>query len=558
MKPIKINFLFAILLLLSVNAQAQWKSPSWLKKAVFYQLYPQSFKDSNGDGIGDLKGVGQKLDYLHNVGINAIWMNPIFESPFRDAGYDVSNFYKIAPRYGTDKDLTELLTAAHKRGIKICLDLVAGHTSDQHPWFKASSQADSNEYTHRYIWTPSKDIVPGSFFIKNNYPRNGNYLKNFFDYQPALNYGYAKPAKDKPWQEPVDAPGPKATREELKKIIAYWMDKGVDGFRVDMAFSLIKDDENLVETKKLWTEVRNWFEKAYPEGVLIAEWSKPEYSINAGFHIDFMMHFGVPGYPSLFFNEHGTFKGKDAFFDKNGKGDFQLFWQNYNQQLTAIEGKGYIVIPSANHDFQRPNCGNRNSVEELKTVMAFLLTWPGIPFIYYGDEIGMRFIEDLPDVEGSVLPDGNNRAGTRTPMQWNSTSNAGFSTAEAQKLYLPIDPNPKRPNAEEELVNKASLLNFVKNLIALRNNNPALGNDGKVETLYIHEKTYPVVYLRSKSNQRFVIAINPSATKVNAKFELKDAHKLHSEFSSNTLVKKNKDGFDIEMNGVGYGIFKVL
>lgn len=313
------------------------------------------------------------------------------------------------------------------------------------------------------------------------------------------------------------------------------MDKGVDGFRVDMAFSLIKDDENLVETKKLWTEVRSWFEKTYPEGVLIAEWSKPEYSISAGFHIDFMMHFGVSGYPSLFFNENGTFKGTDAFFDKNGKGDFQLFWQNYNQQLTAIEGKGYIVIPSANHDFQRPNCGNRNSTEELKTVMAFLFTWPGIPFIYYGDEIGMRFIEDLPDVEGSVLPDGNNRAGTRTPMQWNSTAHAGFSSSS--RLYLPIDPDPNRPTVEKELADKASLLNFVKNIIALRKANPALGNDGKVQALYIHEKTYPVVYLRTSGHQRFVIAINPSATKVKAKFDLRNVRKLHPVFSSKCSFK---------------------
>ncbi|MCO4292478.1 alpha-amylase family glycosyl hydrolase [Solitalea sp. MAHUQ-68] len=537
------------------GVNAQWKTPKWLSKAVFYQLYPQSFKDSNGDGVGDLKGVEQKLDYLKNLGITAIWMNPIFESPFRDAGYDVSNFYKIAPRYGTVEDLKQLLSAAHKRGIKICLDLVAGHTSDQHAWFQASARADSNEFTHRYIWTPSKDIVPGSFFIKNNYPRNGNYLKNFFDYQPALNYGYANPDKTKPWQESVDASGPKATRNELKKIIAFWMDKGIDGFRVDMAFSLIKDDNNLTETKKLWTETRTWFEQKYSEGVLIAEWSNPTNSINAGFHIDFMMHFGVAGYPSLFFNEHGTFKGEHPFFDKSGKGDFLLFWINYLQQINATKGNGYVAIPSANHDFQRPNCGSRNSVQELKTVMAFLLTMPGIPFIYYGDEIGMCYIEDLPDVEGSVLPDGNNRAGTRTPMQWNSTLNAGFSTAST--TYLPIDPSPNRPTVEQETTDKESLLNFAKSLIKRRSSSPALGNNGGIEALYIKEKTYPVVYLRSSGTERYVIAINPSAGNVTANFEIKNARSLVPVYSSNCSFNLKNNSAEIKMNGVAYGIFKI-
>ena len=217
-------------------------SPAWLKQAVFYQIYPQSFYDSKGDGIGDIPGIIQKLDYLQWLGINAVWINPCFVSPFRDAGYDVDDYCRIAPRYGTNQDLFRLCREAHRRGIKVCLDLVAGHTSIDHPWFKASCRQKRNIYSDRYIWTSSAISAANSTLslIRGYSERDGNYVANCFDFQPALNYGFAKP--DQSWQQPVDAPGPLETRKELIKIMNYWLGHGVDGFRVDMAFSLVKMD----------------------------------------------------------------------------------------------------------------------------------------------------------------------------------------------------------------------------------------------------------------------------------------------------------------------------
>jgi maltose alpha-D-glucosyltransferase / alpha-amylase len=174
----------------TLHAQIDSSGPGWLKTAVFYQIYPQSFKDSDGDGIGDLNGITQKLDYLADLGINAIWLNPIFASPFRDAGYDVTDYYALAPRYGTINDLKSLLTKAHKLNIRVVLDLVAGHTSDQHQWFKSSQNHRKNAFTDRYIWTNTNKLKPENF-VSGDFGRNGNYLRNFFDFQPALNYGFA-------------------------------------------------------------------------------------------------------------------------------------------------------------------------------------------------------------------------------------------------------------------------------------------------------------------------------------------------------------------------------
>ena len=294
--------LIAIFAFFCKGLAAQTKMPEWLKTATFYQVYPQSFKDSDGDGIGDLNGITSKLDYLESLGINAMWINPVFLSPFEDAGYDIIDFYKLAPRYGNFRDLDRLILQSHKRGIKICFDLVAGHTSDKSPWFIESSKKEKNQYTDRYIWTNSKQFKPGPKWIRGNYERDGCFLKNFFDIQPALNYGYARPSPDSSWEQPVTAPGPQSTIAELKNIIQFWMDKGIDGFRVDMASTLIKKDSGFIETSKLWRGVRDWFGNTYPQGALIAEWSDPEKSVKAGFMIDFLMHFNIKSYRTLFFN----------------------------------------------------------------------------------------------------------------------------------------------------------------------------------------------------------------------------------------------------------------
>ena len=203
---------------------------NWLKNAVFYEIYPQSFYDSNGDGIGDIQGIIEKLDYVKSLGCNALWLNPCYDSPFKDAGYDVRDYKKVAPRYGTNDDLVRLFKAAHEKGIHVLLDLVPGHTSEQHPWFLESGKAEENEYSDRYIWTENAfcrgDGMP---FIGGEMPRDATYIINFFKSQPALNYGYREIHES--WQQPIDAPGPMATREAMKDVMRFWLSKGCDGFR---------------------------------------------------------------------------------------------------------------------------------------------------------------------------------------------------------------------------------------------------------------------------------------------------------------------------------------
>ena len=193
-------------------------TPAWLKQAVFYQIYPQSFFDSNTDGIGDLEGVLAKLDYLTELGVNALWISPCFESPFRDAGYDVSDYLSVATRYGDNATLDRLVAEAHRRDIRVCLDLVAGHTSDQHPWFIESSRPEPNEYSDRYVWTRSPwfTVDEDLRFISGTTDRNGAFAINFFAHQPALNYGFGE--TNRSYQQGYDEPGPRATRAALKPI----------------------------------------------------------------------------------------------------------------------------------------------------------------------------------------------------------------------------------------------------------------------------------------------------------------------------------------------------
>jgi maltose alpha-D-glucosyltransferase / alpha-amylase len=530
--------------------------PKWLKKAIFYQIYPQSFKDSNCDGIGDLNGIIQKLNYIKSLGVNAIWLNPCFESEFMDAGYDITNYYKIAKRYGTNDDMDDLFDEAHVRGIRVCLDLVAGHSSDKHPFFVKSQKSEQNEYSDRYIWTKSNDILPDNF-VNGKYARDGNYMKNFFDCQPAINYGYANPNPENEWEQPVTAAGPKKNVKELKKIISYWMDIGADGFRVDMAFSLVKNDKDFTETNKLWNNLRKWFQNKYPDGVLIAEWSDPEKSINAGFMIDFMMHFNVPGYSSLFFNETGTFKGKNCYFDLEGKGNIKEFIKNFMYQINCVKNKGFVSIPTANHDFQRPNSGRRNTTDQLKVLMTFILTIPGIPFIYYGDEIGMRFVEGLPEKEGSIIPEGN-RAGTRTPMQWNSSEKAGFSEADISIFYLPLDTDPNRPNVQEQKKDPDSLLNFVRKLTSLRKKYKALGNTGDFKPLFAKDHAYPFIFERSAEDGKYIVVINPSEKKVTAEFTHDGIKKLEPVIVDKVICKVNNSLIKVTAGEVSYGIFKIV
>ena len=528
--------------------------PAWLQTAVFYQVYAQSFCDSNGDGIGDLPGITAKLDYIHSVGCNAIWINPIFASPFGDAGYDVADFYEIAPRYGKNEDLKNLCAEAHKRGMHICLDLVAGHTSTSNKWFQQSALDHPNPYSNWFIWTPATENVPGSQPYPGENHRPERYLPNFFPFQPALNYGYAQPDPREPWQRPMTDPACIAVRDELKKVMKFWLDFGADGFRVDLASSLIRNDPDHRGISALWHYYRAWLDREYPEAVLIAEWSEPSVAIPAGFHVDSLLQFREP-YRILLGPESrldGDAREPHAFFERAGGGDIKAFVDDYLRHYTITKTRGYISIPTSNHDTPRPTWG-RNE-RDVRTIFAMLFTMPGVPFIYYGDEIGMKFLPDVPNKEGGTLLASLGevrRCGSRTPMQWSKGKNAGFSTAPPEKLYLPIDPSESRPNVATEEEDPASLLNFTRALLKLRREHPALANAADFQPLHAEKNGYPFVYLRQAGAERIVVAINPADRPSVA--AVKEVVKALPLIVQDAVFRDGR----FEMGPVSFGIFEV-
>jgi len=532
--------------------------PKWLETAVFYQVYPQSFFDTNGDGIGDIPGIIRKLDYIKSLGCDAVWVNPCFVSPFGDAGYDVADFCKVAPRYGTNADLCRLFREAERRRMRVVLDLVAGHTSIEHPWFAESCRAKKNRYTNRYIWTGSvwEHTEPGLRLINGHAERDGNFAANFFYFQPALNYGFGKPDPGKPWQLPTDHPDVKALKREMVNIMRFWLDRGASGFRVDMAGSLVKGDPGRRGTSAFWKEVRAKLDRDYPDAVLISEWSVPKDAIGAGFHVDFMLHFGTPAYTALFRKEPARQRYHappgHSFFDAAGKGDIREFLDIYVDHYRKTKRRGCISLPSGNHDMPRLSLGRTR--KELEVAFAFLLTMPGVPFLYYGDEIGMRFVKGLVSKEGAF-----NRTGARTPMQWNAKKNAGFSSAPPKKLYLPLDPSPKRPTVEAQEADPRSMLNTVRRLIALRKETPALAAEGAFTPLFAKSKQYPFVYLRARGGKKYLVALNPSKKRVRAEFRVPGAARIEGSIMGRgvSLRRVKKGRLGVSMEGVSYGIFKL-
>ncbi len=484
------------------------KQPEWLDNAIFYEIYPQSFCDGNGDGIGDFDGIIGKLDYIRDLGCNAVWLNPCFESPFGDAGYDISDYYSAAPRYGTNEDLKRLFEEAHKRDMHVLLDLVPGHTSVEHKWFKESMKAEKNPYTDRYVWTDSIWESPeGMGCIRGISDRDGSCAVNFFSHQPALNYGFYKPDPDKKWQQSMDSEGAMATLEELKNIMRFWLRMGCDGFRVDMAGSLVKHDEEGKGTIKLWQNVREFLDREFPEAAMVSEWGEPDKSLLGGFHMDFLLHFGPSRYNDLF-------RCAEPFFSNRGKGDASEFVKKYIENYEKTDKKGLICIPSGNHDMERlSRCVHGDN---LKIAFAFLLSMPGAPFIYYGDEIGMRYVENLTSVEG-----GYGRTGSRTPMQWDDSVNAGFSAAPAEKLYIRQDSAPDRPTVKAQAADEKSLYNEIKKLIKLRRSHPALSNKGEISFVYCEKNAYPLAYLRTSAsgNEKILVIINPAEREVSFEYE---------------------------------------
>lgn len=558
--------------------QTWTRGPEWLRDGVIYQVYPSSYKDSDGNGIGDIRGVISELDYIESLGVRAIWFNPLFVSGWIDGGYDVIDFYRVDPRFGTNNDMVELIEKAHAKGIKVMLDLVAGHTSDKHPWFIQSSQDTNLQYSDYYIWSDrlpdakaEKDLEtmlkdPNYMqntigkWMKSEYPRNKFYMKNFYACQPSLNYGYANPDPSRPWEQGVDAPGPKAVRQELKDIIAFWYGKGVDGFRVDMANSLVKNDKDKKEIMNLWREIREWSDKNYPDHVLMAEWGSPKYCLAAGYNIDMDLNGTKAHNRRMYFDRKHQADGGSYFSLNGGQPSVKDLYGNawpedkidskttaaemlkeyydyFTDCLESTETMGYFATITGNHDHLRINMGARNTPDQLKVMLTWVLTMP-MPILYYGDEIGMRSLVDLPNVEGANH-NGKERSGARTPMQWTSGETAGFSTCSPDKLYLPVctewSPATSYPQyldwkknfeagkvktiakgeitVESQDKDPESILNWTRELIALRKSSEALWADSKFIPVFNESQPYPMVYLRSNGKETFLIALNPTGTR---------------------------------------------
>ena len=556
------NLLLALALFATASLSAK-EQPAWLKKAAIYHIYPLTYMDSNGDGIGDLEGIRSKLDYIKSVGFDCIWLSPCFASAWEDGGYDIIDFYKVDPRFGTNEDLKRLIDDAHSKGIKILLDLVAGHTSDKHPWFQESLKAERNDYSDYYIWTEGHTMPQPSFrWVDNTHPRNGIYLSNYLPIQPALNYGYRSPNPANSWEQDYDAPGPKAVREELKKIIAYWCDMGADGFRVDMAKSLVKGDNAEQEgVQRLWKEIFTWYNAKYPENIMMSEWSFPKQSITAGFNIDLLIHNGIGGkiYRPLVCETTDKMVPTVCYFSPKGEGrvreSMEIYTKVYNDYRSL---GGYAAMPTCSHDIWRLSRMNRATAEEQKVAITLFLTLPTPPIVYYGEEIGMRNLDYALPKEGSFTS--RNRSVCRTPMQWSTERNAGFSKVEdASKLYLPVDNAYTFPNVAEQEKNENSVLAYVKGLLALRAATPALGVEGEWKYVGDMDNPYPMIYARMLGDEKYVIVFNPAAREVEGKIAPlgKKAKWVYGNDASLAKCKTSKDGHTFKMKPISVAIFKM-
>ena len=599
--------------------QTWQKGPKWLENAVIYQVYPSSYKDSDGNGIGDIQGVISKLDYISSLGVTAIWFNPLFESGWIDGGYDVLDFYKVDPRFGTNNDLVELVQKAHAKGIKVMLDLVAGHTSDKHPWFLQSAQDTNLQYSDYYIWSDRlpddkarKDLekmLKDPNYMQNttgkwmtsDYPRAKYYYKNFYACQPALNYGYANPDPSRPWEQGVDAPGPKAVRQELKNILAFWYSKGVDGFRVDMASSLVKNDRDKREIMRLWREMRAWQDANYPERVLMAEWNDPKYCLAGGFNVDMNLNSVKSANRRMYFDTKHQADG-GSYFSLNGgapslKDLYGNPWPEDKLDLETTPGQmlksyydyitdvfdwtrdwGYFASITGNHDHLRFNTGARNDPSQLKVMMTWIMTMP-LPILYYGDEIGLRSLVDLPNVEGANH-NGKERAGGRSPMQWNSEPNAGFSTCAPENIYIPVCPewtpatsyplylewkaagskNPTAPGAitvESQEGDPQSLLNWTRALIKLRKENKAFWAPSRFEPVFDESRPYPMLFLRTDGLDTYLIALNPTSKKQKATLDLSSQAPSTVLNSGKFSCKTGRKGLQINMGPVSAAVVKL-
>jgi maltose alpha-D-glucosyltransferase/alpha-amylase len=403
-----------------------------------------------------------------------------------DGGYDVSNFFKIDEKFGTLRDFNTMLRKFHEANIRVVLDLVPGHTSEKNDIFLKSSIHNKNYYSDMFVWSRSCWEVPQSYrFVSGRYERDGNYMVNFFSTQPALNYGFGKITE--PWQVSYLDDRVVKTKKYLIKVIEFWLSKGVDGFRVDMAESLVKNDENKDATSGIWRSIFQEIRPKYKDVCFISEWSGVEAINKAGFDADFMLnHPGNPYNRLLRFEQNES----PSVFNKNGKGDLVTFIKNYMHWYNQIKDKGLIGNITCNHDFDRLR--PQYSISQCKIIISFLIFLPGVPFIYYGDEIGMKFVKNMANVEG-----GYSRTGTRIPMYWDNSTNYGFSS---HKPF--ISQYKSQDNASKQIDDPSSLYNVVRQAINTRKNNDDFLST-EVEFL---SNTYPIIVKRKD----IIIITNPT------------------------------------------------
>ncbi|GIW48084.1 MAG: trehalose synthase [Deltaproteobacteria bacterium] len=489
--------------------------PLWYKDAIVYELHIKAFYDSNGDGIGDLKGLTQKLDYLEDLGVTAIWLLPFYPSPLRDDGYDISDYFSVHPSYGTLRDFKEFLREAHRRGIRVITELVLNHTSDQHMWFQRSRRASPGSvWRDFYVWSDTPERYKDARIIFKDFETSNwawdpvakaYYWHRFYSHQPDLNY-------DNPH-----------VQKAIFRVIDHWLDMGVDGMRLDAVPYLFEREgtncENLPETHEFLKKLRAHVDRKFKNRMLLAEANQwPEDAAQYfGNGDECHMAFHFPLMPRMFMASwmEDRFPIIDIFDQTPTIPEicqWALFLRNHDEltlEMVTDEERDYMYRVYAKDPTARINLGIRrrlapllgNHRRKIEIMNILLFSLPGTPFIYYGDEIGMGDNYYLGD-----------RNGVRTPMQWSADRNAGFSRANPQRLYLPVIIDPEYHyeaiNVENQQRNQSSLLWWMKRVIAMRKRFKAFGR-GSIEFLH---PTNPKVlaFIRQYEDENILVVVNLS------------------------------------------------
>ncbi len=496
----------------------------WYKNAVIYELSLKAFKDSSCDGKGDIPGLISKLDYLRWLGINCIWMLPLYPSPGLDDGYDISDYYSIDPAYGTMDDFKELIVQAHLRGIKIIGELVLNHTSDQHPWFIEAKKGPESEFHDYYVWSETYKKYEDARIIFSDTERSNwtwcdecgkYYWHRFFSSQPDLNFENEK------------------VREEMKGVFRFWFDLGLDGFRIDAVPYLFEregtDCENLPETHQYIRDLRKIIDLEYPGRILLAEANQwPEDLVKYfGDGDEFHMAFNFPLMPRIFMafqkeNSEPIINIIKQIPDIPSNCQWATFLRNHDEltlEMCTDEERDDMYNLYAKDKRMQLNVGIRrrlnplldNDRRKVELAYALLFTLPGTPVMYYGDEIGMG--------DNIYLGDRN---GVRTPMQWNEDRNAGFSDSKPSMLYSPviIDPeyNYNAVNVEAQMSSPSSLLSFIKHLINKSKSHMVFGN-GHIDFIETNNKRI-LAYIRFDKEEKSLCVFNLSSKAEAAKLDL--------------------------------------